>query len=63
MDIAAISTVMSQNQVKQQAGIMVAKKVMDSTKISNDNLLKMLDASKIENIVKPHLGGNIDVKI
>lgn len=58
MDIAAISTIMAQGRVKQQAGIALAKQVMDVAKVQNQNIIKMM-----EKTVTPHKGVNIDTRL
>lgn len=58
MDIAALSTALSQAKVAGQASIAVTKLAMDSSQVSMENTLKTLEQS-----VNPHLGGNIDIKL
>lgn len=55
MDIAALSIVMHQARVRQDASVAVLKKVMDS---AEENMARMLEIS-----VNPHLGKNLDLKI
>lgn len=42
MDIAALSMVMAQSQVQQQASISVMKKAMDNTETQMNGLLEMM---------------------
>lgn len=58
MDVAALSVVMHQNSVRQQAGIAVLKKAMDTSKAGTEAMIQMLSQS-----VEPYKGGNIDIKI
>lgn len=60
MDIAALATVMSQVQVKQQANLSVMKMTMDTGNTQAVDMLKMLDAST--EAVHPNLGKTIDIK-
>lgn len=55
MDIAGISMLVSQSQVRTDASMAVLKKVMDA---SQDQLAKMLEMS-----VSPHLGANVDIRV
>ena len=58
MDIAAMSTVMSQMKVQQEASISVMKMAMDTAKQNTSDMVKTMEMS-----VSPHLGGNIDMKL
>ncbi|QXM05183.1 YjfB family protein [Crassaminicella indica] len=58
MDIAAMSTIMSQEKVMQQASLSVMKMAMDTSKSQSVELTKMMEQS-----VNPHVGGNIDIKL
>ncbi|NGZ74332.1 YjfB family protein [Saccharibacillus alkalitolerans] len=57
MDIAALSMVMSQTAVAQQASMQVMNISMDQAKQQGDQMAKMLETS-----VAPHLGGSIDLR-
>lgn len=58
MDIAALSTQLSQANLKQDVGISLMKMVKEQTSVQTQGLTKL-----IENSVQPHLGGNVDLKI
>lgn len=58
MDVAKVSMAMSQAQLKQQANLSVMKKAMDTTEMTGDALIEMLN----ESVPHPHLGGKVDVK-
>jgi len=65
MDIAIMSTAISQFQVQQQAQLSVMNKIMDQAQANSDSLHKMLDGTDIQAMqqsVQPNLGVNIDVK-
>lgn len=58
MDIAAMSTVMSQMKVQQEASMSVMKMAMDTAKQNTSDMVKTMEKS-----VNPHIGGNIDIKL
>jgi len=57
MDIAALSMVMSQTAVAQQASIQVMNISVDQAKQQSEQLAKMMETS-----VTPHLGGSVDFR-
>ncbi|QHJ69586.1 YjfB family protein [Planococcus halotolerans] len=57
MDIAALSMVLSQANVRQEATMSVMKKTMDQAESNGQNVVKMLEQS-----VQPHIGGSVDLK-
>lgn len=65
MDIAALSTVMSQTKIKQSAGIAVMKQAMDAQKAQSDALIKMMkelpSGGKVPS--SETLGTHIDVSV
>jgi RNA-splicing ligase RtcB len=58
MDIAALSVMMNQSQVQQQASLSVMKMAMNTAEQNGAQMTKMLEQS-----VQPHLGSSIDLKI
>ena len=58
MDIAALSTGISQMQLAQAVSLRVAKLSMDTAKVQSDEMVKALEQS-----VQPHLGGSIDLRL
>lgn len=58
MDIAAMSVILSQGQIQQQASVQVASKAVEVIKEQGDNLVKMMEQS-----VSPELGRSIDFKL
>mgnify|MGYP001301407095 CR=1 FL=1 len=62
MDIAALSIVMNQSQLKQQASLAVMKSAMTTAETNAGNLIEMLKQSTPPNAPHPHLGGKIDVR-
>ncbi|WP_100010148.1 YjfB family protein [Lentibacillus sediminis] len=66
MDIAMMSTAMSQFQVQQQVQLSVMNKVMDQSQENSDGLQKLLksaDISAMQQSVEPNLGASVDVKV
>lgn len=65
MDIAALSTTLSQMKVQHEAGISVMKMAMEAGKAQVNDMMKMLEASTniMEQSVNPHIGGNVDIRI
>ncbi|WP_156858057.1 YjfB family protein [Oceanobacillus sp. AG] len=63
MDIAKLSTVLSQAQVKQQASLSVMRMMMDTGKVQAGDMLEMLDESvSAPDASHPNLGGKIDIQ-
>ncbi|WP_088226819.1 YjfB family protein [Desulfosporosinus sp. FKB] len=64
MDIAAISSMLSQSNVQQQAGISVLKMAMGVAASNGNSLVSMLsEATKsMELSVQPNLGAKIDLQ-
>lgn len=65
MDIAALSLLMSQGQVQQQAGVSVMKLAMNVASTQGDMMTSLLDetAKSLEMSVQPHLGGSVDIRV
>lgn len=62
MDIAALSIVMKQSQLKQQASLAVMKSVMTTADTNANHLIEMLNQSIVPNASHPNLGGKIDMR-
>lgn len=62
MDIAALSIVMNQSQVKQQARLSVMKSAMSTAETNAAALIEMMNESTDQPAPHPYLGGRIDVK-
>ena len=65
MDIAAMSTMLSQAKVQQQASISVMKMAMDTGKTQMNDMVQMVqeNTKMMEQAAQPHLGRNIDIKL
>ena len=58
MDIAALSTSMSQMNLTSQIGTAVLSMSMDMAETAGDGLIKVMESS-----VTPELGTNIDIRV
>ena len=65
MDIAALSVLMSQGQVQQQAGVSVMKIAMDVASSQGDMMTSLLSetAKSLEMSVQPNLGATVDIRV
>ena len=65
MDIAAMSTMLSQAKLQQQVSVSVMKMAMDNGKEANQQLLDMLEVNNqiSKQSLDPNLGKIIDIKI
>jgi len=60
MDIAALSVVMSQQQVKTDASIAIMKQAKDVMQNEGEQLIEMIEESAVPH---PNLGHQVDVKV
>lgn len=58
MDIAALSSVMSQSALMNQVSTAVLSKSLDNMEVMGDGMKKIMEAS-----VQPQLGQNFDVSV
>lgn len=65
MDIAAMSTMISQAKVQQQASISVMKMAMNVGKSQMNDMVEMAQQNirMMEQSVNPHIGGKLDIKL
>lgn len=65
MDIAAVSVLMNQAKVQQQAGVSVMKLAMDTTATQGEMLASLLsEATEGAALsVQPHLGSLVDIRV
>lgn len=59
MDIAAMSTMLSQSRVREAAGIMLLDKVIDTAKENGEALNQLITDAQAP-VYQPHLGKYID---
>lgn len=65
MDIAAMSMVMNQSRVKQQASLSVMKMAMGSAEQQGEAIQKLLSTGGVnatQQAAHPYLGTNVDMK-
>ena len=62
MDIAALSVVLNNSKIADQAGVQVMKLAMD-TAASQSKALTADMVQLMQQSVQPHLGGNVDIKV
>ena len=65
MDIAALSMVLSQMNVRQEASVSIMKKTMDQAESNGQNIVKLIQESSVkamEQSVRPHIGSQLDMK-
>lgn len=65
MDIAAMSTTLSQGKIMQQASLSVMKMAMNSAENSGRMIQELANTTTMimEQSVNPHLGGSIDINV
>lgn len=65
MDIAALSIVMSQAKVQQDAGVSLLRMAMQNASRNGEDFAQMLESTArvMEQSVQPYIGKNIDVSI
>ncbi len=65
MDIAAVSTALSQEKIQNQISVSLMRKAMDGADQQMENIQKLMDANvrMMEQSVTPHVGGNLDVRV
>ncbi|WVE38001.1 YjfB family protein [Priestia megaterium] len=66
MDIALMSMSISQGKVQQQASLSVMKMAMGNAKQQGEAVKELISSSNVKAIqqaARPHLGGNIDLKL
>lgn len=63
MDIAGLSTALSNIEVQTQVGTAVLGKMMDTNETLGAGLVEMIDAAAMENSVTPWIGGGFDVRV
>jgi len=62
MDVAALSTAMSQVNLGQQVGIAMTKMIMDTAETNAATLTEMIHTSTVQ-LPHPTLGKTIDISI
>lgn len=63
MDIAGLSTALSNIEVQTQVGTAVLSKALDANESLGAGLVRMIDAAAMENSVTPWIGGGFDMMV
>lgn len=63
MDIAGLSTGLSQASTINSWGTALLSKSLDQAKTTGDNLVEMIDSAAMERSVNPNIGSNIDYSV
>lgn len=63
MDIAGLSTGLSQAQLQSKVGIAMLNKAMDTNEALGAGLVELVDSAAMELSVNPDIGSNIDIRI
>ncbi len=63
MDIAALSTSLSQVNIRSQVGNAILDKTMDTNEVLGQGLIEMIDAASMERSVNPEIGGQFDLRV
>lgn len=63
MDIAGLSTALSNIEVQTQVGTAVLSKALDANESLGAGLVRMMDAAAMENSVTPWIGGGFDMTV
>lgn len=61
MDIAGVSTALSNVSLQSRVSVAVLDKAMDTNKALGAGLVEMIDAAAMERSVNPHVGANFDM--
>lgn len=61
MDIAGISSALSNVSTQSRVSIAVLDKAMETNKTLGEGLVEMIDSAAMERSVNPHVGSNFDM--
>ena len=63
MDIAGVSTVLSNVSLQSQVGTAVLSKAMDTNETLAQGLMELIDSAAMERSVNPTVGSNFDMYV
>ena len=63
MDIAGLSTALSQVNVMNNVGVAVLSKQLDMNESLGQSMVAMMDRSMMEQSVTPHVGSHFDMSV
>ena len=63
MDIAGVSTALSNVSLNSRISTAVLAKALDTEKTLGSGLIEMIDSAAMERSVNPHIGSNFDMSV
>lgn len=63
MDIAGVSTALSNVSLNSRIGTAVLAKALDTEEALGAGIVEMIDAAAMERSVNPHIGSNFDMSV
>ena len=63
MDIAGVSTALSNVSIQSQVSTAVLSKALDTNRELGTGLIEMIDSAAMERSVNPAVGGNFDMYV
>lgn len=63
MDIAAMSTMMSQANVRMEANIAIMDQIKNVAEMQGEQLIEMMQQSNTQTVPHPTLGQTIDISV
>lgn len=63
MDIAGVSTALSNASLNSKIGTAVLAKALDTEEALGNGIVEMIDAAAMERSVNPHIGSNFDMLV
>lgn len=61
MDIAGVSSALSNVSLQSKVSIAVLDKAMETNKTLGEGIVEMIDSAAMERSVNPHVGSNFDM--
>lgn len=63
MDIAGVSTALSNVSIQSKVSTAVLAKALDTEEALGSGLVEMIDSAAMERSVNPHIGSNFDMSV
>ncbi|MCH5338976.1 MAG: YjfB family protein [Acetatifactor sp.] len=61
MDIAGVSSALSNVSLQSKVSVAVLDKAMETNKSLGEGIVEMIDSAAMERSVNPHIGSNLDM--
>lgn len=61
MDIAGVSSALSNVSLQSKVSVAVLDKAMETNKTLGEGIVEMIDSAAMERSVNPHIGSNFDM--